>query len=79
MTETNPTPAGIAAVVKEALRVAGISHEQAAAAIGIERQTLNRRLNGHSSLRTDDLVVIANLLNIDVRKLIAPAERGTAA
>ena len=79
MTDTNPTAAGIAAVVKEALRVAGVSHAQAADAIGIERQTLNRRLNGHYPLTSGDLVAIASLLGTTVSALVAPAENGDAA
>lgn len=69
MTHTPPTAKEIAAAIKGRLREAGVSHAEAAGALGMERATLNRRLNGHRPLTTDDLLVLANLLDTTVQDL----------
>lgn len=72
MTHTPPRiSAPIAEAIKGRLREAGISHETAADALGIERATLNRRLNGHRTLTADDLLILADLLSVPVADLMA--------
>jgi transcriptional regulator with XRE-family HTH domain len=68
------TPADVAATVKHRLKAAGISDAVVATEVGIRRQTINRRLNGHAPLDTRDLVVIAGLLGITVEALVSPVE-----
>lgn len=69
MTHT-PTAGEIAAGIKDRLRSAGISHDDAAAALGITRSTLNRRLNGHRPLQSTDLLTLAVLLGTTIEDLV---------
>lgn len=69
-----PTPADVAAAVKYRLKKAGVSDAAVAAATGNRRQTVNRKLNGHSLLTSADLVTIAGLLGITVEALVTPVQ-----
>ena len=70
MSNTPPTTSQIAAAIKGRLREAGVSHETAAQALGMERATLNRRLNGHYPLTSADLLSLAHLLGVSVADLV---------
>ena len=74
------TPADVAAKVKYRVEAGGISQGRLAHEIGIRRQTVNRKLNGHALLDTRDLAIIAGLLGITVEALVSPIEgKGQAA
>lgn len=68
------TTADVAAAVKHRLKAAGISDAEVATARGIQRQTVNRKLNGRALLDAGDLVTIAGLLGITVETLVSPVE-----
>lgn len=70
MTNTPTTRADLAATIKGRLRGAGITDEAAAVALGIERATLNRKINAKAPLTGDDLLGLAHLLGIDMADLV---------
>jgi Helix-turn-helix. len=65
----------VAAAVSAALDHAGIKPHAAAAATGIPRTTLERRLSGiGKAFDLDELSLLANLLDISVIDLIEPRD-----
>jgi len=69
MTNTPTTRKALAATIKGRLRGAGITDEAAAEALGIERSTLNRKINGLAPLKDVDLLGLAALLGVDMADL----------
>lgn len=75
MPTTNDTSRSIAAAVSAALQEADLSQRAVAEQTGIPLVTLSRRLTGKKALDTDQLSVLAELLQMRVSELIARAER----
>lgn len=72
MATPTDTSRSIAAHVSAALSTAGIPQREVASRTGIPITTLSRRLTGHSPFNTNELALIADLLDTTVSRLIAP-------
>lgn len=71
----------IAANVRAEIARQGVNQTQAAAALGIARPTLNRKMHGHFGFTAVEIQQLADLLNVPISVLyqpIEPAERVTA-
>lgn len=66
------TPSQVAAAVRAEIARAGLSHRKLAAAMGINRGVLHRRLNGTVRFRADELQAIADYLGVPVSRFYDP-------
>jgi transcriptional regulator with XRE-family HTH domain len=56
--------------IRAARTRAGLTQEQVAHQAGIERHTLNRIEQGHSSARLDTLILIADVIGVPLAELV---------
>lgn len=76
MVTNSPTTvtAALGRIVDYALREQRISRSQAAAKLGMGRETLRRRIEGSQGFQMDELAAVAHILGIDASALVAQAE-----
>lgn len=61
----------VAGRVARAMRVAGVTQNTLAAATGIARPTLQRRLLGHSPFTVTELYLVAEALDVEAASFLA--------
>lgn len=71
--DTTSTRRAVAAEVRAAIARAGLHPTAVADKAGISRTTFRRRISGQSPLTIDELVAIANALDVDVSTFLTPA------
>lgn len=69
---------GITTAIREEIAAHGLSLIVVARSIGIGRQTLSRKLNGHVDFSISELTAIANFLGTTVAELIRRADQISA-
>lgn len=63
----------INATIRRQLRVQGMRHSHLAAALGMSRVSLSRRLNGHVAWTVDELTAVCELLDVELAELLTDA------
>mgnify|MGYP001732051426 CR=1 FL=1 len=69
---------GITTAIREEIAAHGLSIIVVARGIGIGRQTLSRKLNGHVDFSVSELTAIANFLGTTVAELMRRADQISA-
>ena len=65
---------GVAETVRAAIEAQGLSFSQVAETIGIGRQTLSRKINGHVDFSLSEMGALGELLGVPAWELMRRAE-----
>ena len=77
MNTTNTNQRITAAAVRSNLARTYTTITEAATELGISRSTLSRKVNGHTPFKTDEIRILANLMDIHPIELLGPDQELT--
>ena len=77
MNTTNTNQRITAAAVRSNLARTYTTITEAATELGISRSTLSRKVNGHTPFKTDEIRLLANLMDIHPIELLGPDQELT--